>query len=166
MEYLIIIMNQFFLFTDGSVNMQNKTGYGAYLSISDVETDVETARKQVKTRKFNNTSSTRLELETLLWALDELQPEEKKLIVYTDSQNIAGLPRRREKLEKNDFRSKNNRLMNNHELYREFFRITDKLNCKFIKVTGHQPGRTKDHIHRLFTLVDRASRKALRNNKL
>jgi hypothetical protein len=52
--------------------------------------------------------------------------------------------------------------MNNHDLYREFFRVIDELDCEFVKVTGHQPTRKKDKIHRLFTLVDRASRKALR----
>lgn len=155
-------MNQIFLFTDGSVNVQTKIGYGAYMAISDINTDIEAAKKQLKTRKFQNTSSTRLELETLLWALNEIGNEGKKVMIYTDSQNITGLIRRREKLEKNDFYSKNNRLIKNHVLYQEFFRLTDKLNCEFVKVTGHQPGRKKDEIHRLFTLVDRASRKALR----
>ncbi len=155
-------MNRILLFTDGSVNVQTKTGYGAFLAISTIDTPVTDAKKRVKTKRFENTSSTRLELKTLLWALKEVETERKKVIIYTDSQNITGLIRRREKLEKNDFRSKNNRLMNNHDLYRDFFHIIDKTDCEFVKVTGHQPGRQKDDIHRLFTLVDRASRKALR----
>ena len=157
-------METIFLFNDGSVNVQTKTGYGAFLALSTVEIPIDEAKKLVKTKRFEGTSSTRLELETLLWALKEISTKEKKVFIYTDSQNITGLLRRRERLEKNDFRSRNNRLMNNHDLYREFFRITDKLNCEFVKVTGHQPGRMKDDIHRLFTLVDRASRKALRKN--
>lgn len=157
-------METILLFTDGSVNVQTKTGYGAFLALSTIDTPITEAKKSVKTKRFENTSSTRLELETLLWALAEMNPVGKKLIIYTDSQNIAGLTRRREKLEKKDFRSKSNRLMNNHDLYREFFRITDNLNCEFVKVTGHQPGRMKDGIHRLFALVDKVSRKALRKN--
>ena len=55
--------------------------------------------------------------------------------------------------------------MNNHDLYREFFKVTDLLDCEFIKVTGHQPTSQKDKIHQLFTLVDKASRKALRKGQ-
>jgi len=157
-------MSEILLFTDGSVNTKTKTGMGAYLAVDDPEISTEALKNQVKTRQFENTSSTRLELETLLWALDEISSAETKIIVYTDSQNITGLLRRRERLEKNDFRSKNDRLMNNHDLYREFYRKVDQLNCEFVKVAGHQPTRQKDKIHRLFTLVDRASRKALRKN--
>ena len=155
-------MNELLLFTDGSVNTKTKTGIGAYLIATDPDLPVETLKKQVKTKQFENTSSTRLELETLLWALDEVSSAASKIIIYTDSQNITGLLRRRERLEKNDFRSKNNRLMNNHDLYREFYQKVDQLKCEFVKVTGHQPTRQKDKIHRLFTLVDRASRKTLR----
>ncbi len=153
------------LFTDGSVDVSSNTGYGAYLLVKDSEVSIQTLKERVKTKRFENTSSTRLELETLLWALDEMAPaieNKMKIVIYTDSQNIAGLPGRREKLEKNDFYSKNNRLMNNHDLYREFFKVTDKWNCEFIKVTGHQPSFKKDFVHQLFTLVDKASRKALR----
>jgi hypothetical protein len=38
------------------------------------------------------------------------------------------------------------------------------LDCEFIKVHGHQASNQKDLIDRLFTIVDRASRKALRKN--
>jgi ribonuclease HI len=87
-----------------------------------------------------------------------------RVTVYTDSQNIMGLQERREGLEKNDYRSKKNRRLNNYMLYQEFYRITDQLNCEFIKVRGHQVSNQKDDIDRLFTLVDRASRNALRGD--
>jgi len=158
-------MKELLLFTDGSVNTKTKIGIGAYLAVENPEISSEKLKKEVKIKQFENTSSTRLELETLLWALGEMASPKNAIIVYTDSQNVTGLLRRRERLEKNDFRSKNNRLMNNHDLYREFYRVIDELDCEFVKVTGHQPTRKKDKIHRLFTLVDRASRKALRTNK-
>ncbi len=156
-------MNEIFLFTDGSVDIATNIGYGAYVMVTNFELPVETLKKQVKTKRFENTSSTRLELETLLWALNDISATGKKITIYTDSQNIAGLTARRLRLEQNNYHSKNNRLMNNHDLYREFFSTTDSLDCEFIKVRGHQPTIQKDKIHRLFTLVDKASRKALRN---
>jgi hypothetical protein len=85
------------------------------------------------------------------------------VLVYTDSQNIIGLPDRRERLEKSDYRSKKNKRLNNYELYQEFYRITDQIDVELVKVRGHQATRHKGEIDRLFTLVDRASRNALRN---
>ncbi len=55
----------------------------------------------IKTKKFENTSSTKLELETLLWALSEINLDNCKIIIYTDCQNIIGLKERRAGLVKN-----------------------------------------------------------------
>jgi len=87
-----------------------------------------------------------------------------KVIVYTDSQNIMGLQERRDGFEQNDYRSKKNKRLNHYELYQEFYRMIDQLDCELVKVRGHQVSNQKDDIDRLFTLVDRASRNALREN--
>ncbi len=152
------------LFTDGSVDTQSKIGYGAYLAVSERGLSLDSLRERVKVKRFEHTSSTRLELQTLLWALKEIQALESKVIVYTDSQNIMGLPGRRERFEQNSYRSKKGRRLNNYELYQEFYRVTDQLNCKFVKVRGHQVSSQKDDIDRLFALVDRASRNALKED--
>ena len=157
-------MNELMLLTDGSVNTQSNIGYGAYLAVSEYGLSLDSLRKCVKVMRFEHTSSTKLELQTLLWALTDIQTLEGKVIVYTDSQNIMGLEGRRERFEQNNYRSKKNRLLNNYELYQEFYRMTDQLNCKFVKVRGHQVSNQKDDIDRLFTLVDRASRNALRGD--
>ena len=159
-------MRKLLLFTDGSVNTKTKTGFGACLVVSDPIPSPETLKKQVKVKRFEQTSSTKLELETLLWAVSELSIEGKKVVIYTDSQNIAGLLLRRERLEKNNFYSKNNRQINNYDLYKKFFKMIDMFDCEFVKVQGHQPTKHKDEIHRIFTLVDRASRNALRKEKI
>ncbi len=155
-------MDKLFLFIDGSVNTKNKTGYGAYLATSDTNVSPESLRHTVKLKKFENTSSTRLELETLLWALDEVKEEADKIIVYSDSQNILGLNDRREKLEAGGFKSAKNKPLKNADLYKIFYRVTDRLDCEFNKVKGHKASRKKDSIDMLFTLVDRESRRALR----
>jgi ribonuclease HI len=154
-----------FLFTDGSVNTKSDIGYGAYLLVTEDEMFSDGLSSKVKLKRFENTSSTKLEMQTLLWALSEVGETEGKIIVYTDSQNIEGLMNRRERLEKNDFQSKKGREMNQAELYRQFFRMTDLLNCELRKVEGHKKTNQKDNIDRLFTLVDRASRNAVRGEK-
>ncbi|MBE9504692.1 MAG: ribonuclease H [Proteobacteria bacterium] len=157
-------MAELMLLTDGSVNTQSKIGYGAYLAVSERGLPLDSLRMRVKVRRFEHTSSTKLELQTLLWALSDIQVSGSKMTVYTDSQNIMGLQGRRDRFEQNEYRSKKNRRLNNFELYQEFYRMTDQLDCEFVKVRGHQGSNQKDDIDRLFTLVDRASRNALRGD--
>lgn len=157
-------MDELILLTDGSVNAQSKIGYGAYLAVSERGLSLDSLRARVKVRRFEHTSSTKLELQTLLWALSNIQALGRKVIVYTDSQNIMGLQGRRDRIEQNDYRSKKNIRLNNYELYQEFYRMIDQLDCELVKVHGHQVSNHKDDIDRLFTLVDRASRNALKGD--
>jgi ribonuclease HI len=157
-------MDELILLTDGSVNPQSNIGYGAYLAVSERLLSLDSLRSCVKVRRFEHTSSTKLELQTLLWALSDIQALGSKVIVYTDSQNILGLQERRDGFEQNDYRSKKNKRLNHYKLYQEFYRMIDQLDCELVKVRGHQVSNQKDDIDRLFTLVDRASRNALRED--
>lgn len=151
-----------FLFTDGSVNPKHNTGFGAYLHVNESDVYLESLNQSVKVKRFDNTSSTKLEVETMLWALNQINPDDVRLIVFTDCQNILSLETRREKFEKNDYMTKKNKKIANHELYKEFYKITDTIECQFVKVKGHKPKNDKDNIDKFFTLVDKASRNALR----
>ncbi len=152
------------LFTDGSVNPKSKIGYGAYLAVPVQAPYSDLFKKEVKIKKFEGTSSTELELQTLLWALTSIPKPSGKIIVHTDSGNIIGLPARRAKLEKNHYVSKKNRPVKNRALYQHFFFLSDQLDCVFKKMEGHKPSRMKDEAERFFSLVDKASRNALRNH--
>ena len=155
---------KYHLFTDGSVNPQSKAGFGAFLLISDLDISLPEAKELVETVRFENTSSSKLELQTLLWALAKLDAVAGEVFVYTDSQNIIGLPGRRIRFEKNNYISKNGKQIANAQLYQEFYKLTDRIQCSFVKIKGHKRSHEKDGIDRFFTLVDRASRNALRNS--
>jgi ribonuclease HI len=155
-------MKKIKLFTDSSVNPQEKIGFGAFLKIIDDKIPLIEMKTIIKTKRFEDTSSTKLELQTLLWALDEIKDESDTIEVYTDCQNIIGLEDRRKRLESNDYTSSKGKLMNNHDLYKLFFEKVDKLNLVFIKVKGHKKTSLKDDIDNIFNLVDKASRNALR----
>ena len=159
-------MDKLLLFIDGSVNTALNIGYGAYLAVDEHEFSTESFVPKINLKRFDDTSSTKLELQTLLWALAELEGIGKKIIVYTDSQNIIRLPGRRSVLEQNNYYSFKKKLLNNHVLYRRFYQIIDHLDCDLVKVQGHQPSGHKDDLDRLFALVDRASRKALKSEYL
>lgn len=159
-------MKKIKLFTDSSVNPQEKIGFGSFLILEEKEISFEDMKKDIKIKRFENTSSTKLELQTFLWALDKINDKNIIIEVYTDCQNIIGLQDRREKLEKNNFYSSSGKLINNHELYKDFFEKTDESNLIFIKVKGHKKNSLKDKIDTIFNLVDKASRSALRENML
>jgi ribonuclease HI len=152
------------LFTDGSVNPQAKIGYGAYLLVSQMNTPKELLEQSIKTYCFTNTSSTKLELQTLLWALKEIQTTQVPLTIYTDSQNTITLLNRRQGFEAKGYLTSKGKLIANHELYKEFYTLTDKLDCSFVKLEGHKREEDRDELDEIFVLVDRASREALRKN--
>ncbi len=153
-----------YLFTDGSVNPKLKVGYGAILVARDINQPLKELKSKVKLKRFSDTSSTKLELENLLWGLSLVMIEGSNtaVIVYTDSQNILSLPERRVRLENNNYLTRGNKEVKNQDLYKEFYRMFDAYNIQIVKVKGHQPGRQKTQEESVFTLVDRASRKAIR----
>ena len=157
-------MNELNLLIDASVNPKTKVGYGAYLFVSDIQDSPGQLRDQVQVKRFENTSSTKLELQTLLWAFENIPKTASKILIYTDSQNIKGLLGRRQRLKKNNYRSKKDRAFNNAELYQQFYRRADQIDCEIIKIKGHKKSVQKNNIDRLFTWVDRTARSALRNS--
>ncbi|QXD24716.1 ribonuclease H [Opitutia bacterium ISCC 51] len=156
-------MPEMLLFTDGSVSTQRSVGYGAYLRVTNASLPLEVLQTQIKAKRFEPTSSTRLELQTLLWALNEVRENAESVLIHTDSQNILSLPNRRSRLEKNEFRSKKGSPLKNRELYQEFYQLIDHMDCQFVKVKGHLKRNEKDAIDHILSLVDKASRNALRN---
>lgn len=170
-------MDTLSLFTDVSCNTKYRLGFGAYLLVPDSELNAgqsagqrDIFKNKVKFKKFEFTSSTKLEIETLLWALKEVEKIIPKsdlaghLILYTDSQCIAGLLNRRAKLEHLNFKSiRKNQELNYGALYREFYQASDKWLFKLVKLKGHSKSLTKDKYHTLFSYVDKGSRKALKS---
>lgn len=156
-------MNKIKLFIDGSCNPQKKIGYGSYLLLDDENYDLEQLKSKVVFKKFEDTSSTKLEIQTLLWTLKDLDIKNSQIEIYTDCQNLIGLLDRKEKLQALDYHSSSGKLLNNSELYKEFFELLEKYKFILIKVKGHKKNSLKDEIDEVFNIVDKACRNALRN---
>lgn len=156
-------MKKLLLFTDGSVHAQLKIGFGAYLLLAEEALPIDALKAKVKTKRFDNTSSTKLEIQTLLWAIHEIPLTSQQITIYTDSQNIISLPARRKRLEEKKYRNGKNKLLRNAELYQAFYQLLDTFHIELVKVKGHMPTTEKDGIARLFSLVDKAARRALRD---
>lgn len=160
--YVDINKPTLFLFTDASVDPQTKVGYGAYLLLGEFEIEAPLSKLKVNVKRFECTTSSKLELETFLWALEKLPTKNSKVVVYTDCQNIISLREREEKIKSNNYMTRRGTLIKNHKLYKKFYELTDLYECDFIKVKGHKRSEDKDEIDKYFTLVDRAAREALR----
>ena len=163
------------LFTDVSVNPQLKCGVGAYtvLPVSFLENTPEAIEptdiaEQLLVRRFADTSSTKLEVQTVVWALEEYRKERHlqgtaKLLLYTDSQCVVGLQGRRAALESRGFISKaTQQELPNASLYRRYYQLADELGLDVIKVAGHSRLHSLDTVHTVFSVVDRAVRTELR----
>jgi ribonuclease HI len=166
-------MNNDALFTDVSLHPKLRSGVGGYLVVPSSflmgspgnRTRAEVAERLVL-RRFQNTSSTELEVRTVLWALEEYQKEKcpgpGHLQVYTDSQCLTGLLKRRPGLEDTAFISKRtNRPLKNAPLYCRFYQFYDELGFEIIKVAGHTRSGSQNLVQRIFSWVDREVRKAL-----
>ncbi len=159
------------LFADVSVNPVKKIGVGAYLAIPAAildegprAIDSTELADRIALQRFEDTSSTKLELQTVLWALQEQGTASKgKLTIYTDSQCVSGLLARREVLVSKHFHSgRTQRPLRNAVLYRSFYEMHDMLGFDVIRLEGHTRSRARDTVHRVFSCVDRKARKALK----
>jgi len=164
-------MKDIALFTDVSVNPRLRLGVGAYLAmpasfleVFPYDIDKSEVSDRIKVRRFEDTSSTKLELLTVLWALQEQQKASKgKIRVYSDSQCVSGLLNRRAGLLAKDFISRRTeRPLKNAPLYRAFYKFHDALSFEIIKVEGHTRARAHDTVRCMFSCVDRKARKALK----
>ncbi len=162
-------MGQLILFADGSVNPQLRVGVGVYFIASQALVESEPDRiapegvaDGARSKVFESTPSTRLEIQTLNWALGDLEDRVSELSIYTDSQCAVGLPERRERLAKNEFKSEKGRELNNADVYREFFSCLDQRDASLIKIEGHSDFRYQNSVQRIFHYVDREARRLLK----
>jgi ribonuclease HI len=167
-------MNSFALFTDVSLNPQHKLGIGGYLlvPVSFLETEPHAIEPsdvsaRLETRRFGETSSTTLEVQIVLWALEHSREKlighaDGGLRIYTDSQCVAGLLGRMACLERSNFIAKRSgRQLTNAALYRAFYTAHDRLGFQVIKVSGHSRASSHDTVQRIFFYVDQGVRRAL-----
>ena len=159
------------LFTDVSVSPGLKLGVGAYVMVPASFLEASSGvigrpeiTARLKVRRFEDSSSTRLEIQTVLWALAEnRQIPQGSLTIYSDSQCVSGLLRRKPRLVAGGFLSKKtNQELANASLYRAFYEFHEESCFNVVKVDGHSATSAHDTVHRIFSIVDREARKALK----
>lgn len=169
-----------YVFTDGSYDPKSKTGVGCFVILTEnqfleIASYFQKHGRLIKselpfeTKEFVATTPARLELETLLWALESelmqrTKGEKEKIRVVTDSKTIEGLASRRKKLEASSFVSTRKRVeISNADLYRLFYLQSDSLILDVVWVKGH--GEINDPLRAVFSEMDKMARKKLRQSR-
>jgi predicted GIY-YIG superfamily endonuclease/ribonuclease HI len=163
------------LITDASLNPEHSVGVGGYLIAPEaLITDPSSAIRKCELsqilvlRRFEGTSSAKLEVQTVLWALEECCagstiPGSGNIHIYTDSQCVAGLLSRRRRLENSGYQCRGGkRQLKNASLYRKYYEFYDRLAFEVTQVAGHAPSRSRNRVQSIFSFVDQSARKALK----
>jgi len=148
-------MNEIIIYTDGSCHTDYRTGAWAAIILHNSK-EIELSGV------VNDTTHNRMELYAVISAFEYILKHSKptELInVYTDSQYVAGIESRKEKLRLSDFKTKAGNYIQNVDLVKNLIEYTEVLQAKFIKVKAHQKKTKERNINRE---VDKLSRKLVR----
>jgi ribonuclease HI len=163
-----------YIYTDASFSKSHEIaiiGFACFSSTLEHESvplmDIGITLSQV-----NEGNNIRAELRGAIAALEACLiacPKREQVILYTDCQNIIGLPERREKLERTSYISQSkNKPLANTDLYQEFYSLCDQINPQLIWIKGHtsvanySTESTKNRIQKNFSYLDKEVRKFLR----
>lgn len=144
------------IFTDGSCHAQLKKGGWASIIFIDVE------KKILEGTSFETTHQ-RMELIAVIESLKYLQTRNLlgyEIIIYSDSQYVVDLLKRKERLILSSFRTKKSRPIRNADLVQELIAFMHFDNIKFLKIKSHQ--KLSDKQTALNREVDLLSRKNMR----
>lgn len=149
------------IYTDGSCHTASKTGAWAALLL------LPSGIVKIQGIVYDTTHN-RMELEAVLQAVHYLKENElnySELSVFSDSQYVVRLDERREKLKKQNFRTKKGNAIRNEILVRRLIQILESEPIHFIKVQAHQKKSTIVNYNReVDILVRQVLRQQIKSN--
>jgi ribonuclease HI len=166
------------IFTDAATSPQAAIAVGAFLYFDEeyiktyaeynIEMLTAALSQKIIYKKYQSKKSTWSEIKTVLDALDFLQKQialNCQIEIYTDCQSLCDLlERRKDKLIKNHFMTRQGKLLQHAELYKELFKKTQELKIHVFKIKGHQSIVHRQTLQeKIFAILDKLSRKKLRS---
>ena len=145
------------IFTDGSCHAQLKTG--GWASIIMVDAD-----KIVLQGTTPETTHQRMELTAVLESLKYLERNgriKQEIVIYSDSQYVVDLLKRKEGILLSNYRTKKSKPVRNSDLVKELIVFMNLPNIHFVKIRSHQ--KLSNPESRLNREVDVLSRKNMRS---
>ena len=145
------------IFTDGSCHTKYKSGGWASIVIRG-------SNRIVLEGRTLNTTHQRMELTAVLEALKYIERDgmiQHEITIYSDSQYVVDLLKRKEGITLADYRTKKFKPIRNADLVKELISFMGLPNIRFIKIKSHQ--RLSDEESILNREVDVLSRKNMRS---
>ena len=143
------------IYTDGSCNSNFEIGAWAAIIFIDNE-------KVLLNGVQENTTHNRMELIAVIEAINYVLKMQSKIgliRIFTDSQYVAGIPLRAEKLISKKFVTKKGKNIQNIDLIKTFISLIRQSNIEFVKVKAHQKLSDTVNYNRE---VDKLARKLVR----
>jgi len=147
--------SQITIYTDGSCHTQKKVGAWAAIVFVGQE-------KTLLSGRVLDTTHHRMELQAVIEAIHYVKEHivgALDIKVITDSQYVAGLPGRRNKLEEKNFTTHRGNKIQNMDLVQQVLEMGEQFNIEFIKIKAHQKIEDENNYN---AEVDRLSRKIVR----
>lgn len=148
------------IFTDGSCHTQIKTGAWAAIILRE-------NKKEVLKGCYKNTTHNQMELLSVIKALEYVENKKikyDKIEVFSDSQYVVDIIRRKDKLESSSFLTKAGKQIQNVELLKALINYINQLNIEFYKVIAHQKANENINYNReVDILVRKTLREEIRN---
>ena len=139
------------IYTDGSCNQStNRGGWAAIILIGE--------EKKILQGHQSDTTHQRMELTAAIESLRYLEEQNSitsQIVIYTDSQYLAGLPERREKFKASAYLTKKKQPIANDDLVRIIVSFCDTLPITFVKVKAHQKPSAEENLNREADILSR-----------
>lgn len=149
-------INEISVFTDGSCDQPAGIGGWAAIVLTD-------GGKVLLSGRAYETTHQRMELTAAVEAIryvTGLEYDKRRIFLYTDSQYLADLPRRKNRLLAAGLKTRKNRPIANADLLVQLFQFMDSHLLEFVKVQSHQKKNGQTNYNRE---VDKCSRKVVRD---
>jgi ribonuclease HI len=124
------------IYTDGSCN--NELGIGAWVALVN-----NSEKKIILKGEAIATTHNRMELAAAINAINFVKANYpySQIKIFTDSQYLYFLPKRKEKLQKNQFKTRRDELIKNYDLVIMLINQMEVCNIEFIKIKAHQKAK-------------------------
>lgn len=166
------------IFTDAATSAKTMVSIGAFLCLDQyhIEQYSKCTPEELFTKladivvykEYKSKKSTWSEIQTVVDALHVVLSKsgpDRTIEIYTDCKSLCDLmSRRKEKLKKTNFITRSGKVLQNADLYKELFAISDKFQIKIFKIKGHDRSAYRLSLHeKIFAVLDKLSRKKLRS---
>ncbi len=160
------VVENYTIFSDASFDPKLKFGIAGCMIFAGDDIDLPDA--QVKTKIIFGNSCSRMEFDSILWALDSIDSlttvADLKVDLYTDCKGAADFSKRIPKLKELEFKSrKTGELLTNADLYKKLAIWFEKINLNIHWIKGHSPKASRNLQAELFAKLDQEVRHQLRS---